>query len=187
MKEQNAWVAVAVVVIVAIVAGYFGMMAGGSPAYSPASTTSTACGFGTKSCGSTTPVAGVSDYEADLDVAQDKALETCNKNVQEDKESGRRCLADAQVACTNLGCVSLAVPNDKTSSCKLVRCVEFTKNQICTYKFDSYGNFVQLGSCELQNNDKLGWLCLSEDGYYSGTVTCTQPVPVSRPDATGQE
>jgi len=40
MKEQNAWVAVAVVVIVAIVAGYFGMMAGGSPAYAPESSDS---------------------------------------------------------------------------------------------------------------------------------------------------
>ena len=195
MKEQNAWVAVAVVVIVAIVAGYFGMMTGGNALLAPSQTAVAPVCYGQRSGGGSTYGSGVSYYDGTeegfkiaVEEAMLEAFINCGSDVDSEKERYEEFLSGAQRDCPLNDCsyVPNANENLDASTCKVVGCDAYSGGQECKYKVVN-GVIVIPGTCEPSPFSSTPFVvCRAEDGRWNGIASCT-PKTVSAPDVTGGE
>jgi len=192
MKEQNAWVAVAVVVIVAIVAGYFGyIMAGGNNLLSPS----------TSSEGDATPV-GCYGKMSDSGIAigrefvpgkgddvfakaMELALSRCKGSVEDEKKRETEFLAKAR-NCPKDECVyaEVVISNLDGSSCRVIDCDFYENGKACKHKVNG-GVLDPNKTCGPDPTGfPLGIACNAIDGGWNDMGVC---VPQEGFDFDSQE
>ena len=148
---------------------------------------SESCAFGYGSWGGD-QIHFTSEWYTTLDRAKAKALEECDKKVEQVKKEVKENLDRAQKECIDGGCHYSSKVDDKTSPCKIHVCTEQTNTQRCIYGFDANGNMNQTGTCMLAIDANRGWKCEAWDGSYRGEATCKKPPTVAvPPDQTGRE
>ena len=189
MKEQNAWVAVAVVVIVAIVAGYFGMMAGGNALLAPSQTAVAPVCYGQRSGGGSTWASGFASGNSDAAVeeAMLEAFINCAEEVSEEQKEKDNFLSNAQKDCDLNNCNYAPQASDDLDSSKCIvdSCNKLTGTEFCQYKVVN-GVIASTGVCRRSAGTSVFVQCFASDGSWSATASCT-PKTVSAPDATGGE